>query len=733
MGSDPFFRQAAPDDQALQRLVEARHHDPFEVLGRHRAGSHEVIRAFFPGAERVIVEQAHTMRPLGATGVFQWCGEPGAVPERYKLSWTDGEGHEQSGYDPYAFAPQVGDLDLHLFAEGRHLHAYRFLGAHPHVADGIDGVLFATWAPNAERVSVVGDFNAWDGRRSAMRVRGASGVWELFLPGLDAGTRCKFEIRHRATHAVALKSDPYAQRCELRPATASVVRDGGVRAWRDGVWMQERERWDWLHEPLSIYEVHAGSWQRDAGGGFLDYASFAERLADHALTLGFTHIELLPMTEHPLDESWGYQTTGYYAPTARFGAPDDFRGFVEHCHLRGLGVLMDWAPAHFPRDAHALARYDGGPLYEHADPRRGEHRDWGTLIFDYGRNEVRNFLLSSAVYWLEEFHIDGLRVDAVASMLYLDYSRDPGDWTPNEHGGNENLEAVAFLRELNTAVHREFPGALVIAEESTAWPQVTRPVWLGGLGFSMKWNMGWMNDTLGYFRDDPVHRSFHHDQLTFGIMYGFSENFLLPLSHDEVVHCKGSLLGKMPGDAWQQLANLRLLYLYMWTYPGKKLLFMGGEIGQVDEWDHARALAWADAERPGHEGLYRLLVDLNGLYARLPALHRDDFEASGFEWIDCHDALQSVISYVRRAGDERVVVVLNFTPVPRFGYRIGVPGPGRYVELLNSDAWIYDGSNVGNQGGVDADRTPYMGRECSLSITLPPLGGVVFALDGAAC
>jgi 1,4-alpha-glucan branching enzyme len=495
--------------------------------------------------------------------------------------------------------------------------------------------------------------------------------------------------------------------------------------WGDQDWLEARRRRDWQHAPLSIYEVHLGSWQRDEHGQFLDYRELAHRLVEHCRETGFTHIELLPVTEHPLDASWGYQTVGYYAPTSRFGSPDDFRYFVDHCHRHGIGVLLDWAPGHFPKDAHGLARYDGTALYEHEDPRLGEHRDWGTLIFNYERNEVRNFLIGSAMYWVEEFHIDGLRVDAVASMLYLDYSREPGDWVPNKFGGNENLAAIDFLRDLNGTVQGQHPGTLIIAEESTAWPQVTRPPWLGGLGFAMKWNMGWMHDTLEYFKQDPIYRSYHHDRLTFGLLYAFTENFVLPFSHDEVVHGKRSLLYRMPGDEWQRFANLRLLYSLMFTYPGKKLLFMGCEFGQGDEWNHDQALDWYLLQFPHHSGIQRLVGDLNRLYRDEPALHRYDFEHQGFEWIDCHDSAQSIISYLRKSDDDYRLVILNFTPVPRHHYRIGVPDDGVYEEILNSDSAHYGGSNTGNGQPIHAEATPWMGRPWSISLTLPPLGALV--------
>ena len=724
----PISKAPALDDRFV-RILEARHHDPFEVLGRHGDNGEEVFRAFLPQAEtaRIGAEGPEFTRIPG-TDLFEARIRSGnAVPIHYAVNWVDKQGQTQTHIDPYTFEPFLTDFDLYLFGEGRHHHIYRILGAHAMTRDGIDGIGFAVWAPNAERVSVVGDFNGWDGRIHPMRSRGPSGVFELFIPGLTAGTYYKFEIRNRQNGAILLKSDPYGQRFELRPGTASIVTGEDHYAWSDEAWLAQREKCDWLHAPMSVYEVHLGSWRRGPDGEFLSYRHLAQALVDYVKPLGFTHIELLPITEHPFDGSWGYQTTGYFAPTSRFGDPDDFRWFVDYCHQQGIGVILDWVPAHFPKDAHGLAWFDGTPLYEHEDPRLGEHRDWGTLIYNYGRNEVRNFLTGSALYWLQEFHIDGLRVDAVASMLYLDYSREEGDWIPNKYGGNENLEAIAFLRELNTVTHQLCPGTLVMAEESTAWPQVTRPTWTGGLGFSMKWNMGWMHDTLDYFSKDPIHRHYHHDQLTFGLLYAFTENFMLPFSHDEVVHGKGSILARMPGDEWQRFANLRLLYTYMLTYPGKKLLFMGSEFGQGSEWNAAKELDWFVLDYPLHQGVARAIGDLNRLYREIPALHRHDFDHEGFEWIDCHDASQSVLSYLRRSDDQIVVVLFNFTPVPRHDYRIGVPRAGIYEELFNSDSMYYGGSNVGNVA-VQTEDKGWMGRPASITLTIPPLGAIILGL-----
>jgi 1,4-alpha-glucan branching enzyme len=717
---------------ALRKIIDARHHDPFEVLGSHERDGRRTIRVFRPHCQSVrLGEQGLAMARIPGTDLFEWEGQADALPRYYKVLWTDGDGNEHAGFDAYVFPPVIPDFDLHLFGEGRHWHIYRHLGAHRRELNGVVGVYFATWAPNAERVSVVGDFNRWDGRVHPMRVRGGSGVWELFIPGVDIGVPYKFEIRNRFDGSIHLKTDPYAQSFELRPSTAALVTDESSYAWQDDEWMSARQGFDWQHQPVSVYEAHLGSWQRDERGRFLSYRDLAERLVAYVKEQGFTHIELLPVTEHPLDASWGYQTTGYFAPTRRFGTPDDFRYFVDHCHCNGIGVLLDWVPAHFPKDAHGIARYDGSALYEHEDPRRGEHRDWGTLIYNYGRNEVRNFLIASAMYWMDEMHIDGLRVDAVASMLYLDYSRQPGDWAPNQYGGNENLEAIEFLRELNSVTQRECRGSVIVAEESTAWPQVTRPTWLGGLGFAMKWNMGWMHDTLVYMSKDPVYRHFHHDQLTFGLLYAFTENFVLPFSHDEVVHGKSSMLYKMPGDEWQRFANLRALYTYMFTYPGKKLLFMGCEFAQGEEWNFDRTLDWYVLDYPLHRGIKTLVADLNALYRGESALHRYDFESQGFEWIDCHDSGQSVLSYLRRDGDRYAVVVLNFTPVVREGYRIGVPIGGLWSERLNSDSSLYGGSNLGNSGGIEAVAESWMGRPYSLTLTLPPLAGVVLTNEGA--
>ncbi len=709
----------------LRLIVEARHHDPFAVLGRHLQGADARVVVYLPGARSAqLPDNGASMQRMSGSDFFIWEGAAGNLPPRYQVAWIDSAGQARTAYDPYCFPPQLSDFDLHLFGEGRHWHAYRFMGARPHYTDQVDGVLFSVWAPNAERVSVVGDFNDWDGRRHPMRVRGGSGIWELFIPGLCAGQFYKYEVRNREHGTIHLKIDPYGREFERRPSTAARIPDQESYVWGDADWLHTRREHDWLHAPASIYEVHLGSWRRNTDGGFLSYRELAEQLIPYVKAQGFTHIELLPITEHPLDDSWGYQATGYYAPTSRHGTPDEFRAFVDQCHQQGIGVILDWAPGHFPKDAHALAFFDGSALYEHADPRRGEHRDWGTLIFNYGRNEVRNFLLSSALFWIEECHLDGLRVDAVASMLYLDYSREAGDWLPNMYGGRENLEAIDFLRQLNQVTHGQHPGTLIIAEESTSWPQVTRPPYVGGLGFSMKWNMGWMHDTLVYISKDPIHRHYQHDQLTFGLLYAFTENFVLPFSHDEVVHGKRSMLHKMPGDEWQQFANLRLLYTYMWTYPGKKLLFMGSEFGQRSEWNCNTQLEWPALKYPPHAGVQNLVRDLNRLYRSESALHRYDFESQGFEWIDCHDAAQSVISYQRRANHEIIITAFNFTPVVRTNYRLGVPEPGRYRLLLNSDSIFYGGGNIGEQI-LHTEPEPWMGHPQSIVLTLPPLAGMI--------
>ncbi|MBK9327386.1 MAG: 1,4-alpha-glucan branching protein GlgB [Thiobacillaceae bacterium] len=716
---------------SLERLLTARHHDPFAILGLHPDPAGWVLRVFRPDASRVsllLPEGNVDLVKSDGRGLFEWRGALApARPWRLAIE-ADGQSFEIT--DPYAFGPLLSDQEIHLFNEGRLLEAWRSMGGQPTQLDGTDGVRFAVWAPNAERVSVVGGFNNWDGRIHAMRVRGGSGIWELFIPGLAAGDLYKYEIRNRDTSAVIVKADPYAQGFEMRPGTAAVVPGPSRHAWGDGEWLHARAGRDWLHAPMNIYEIHAGSWRRHDDGGFYNWRELADTLVPYVTDLGYTHLELMPITEHPLDESWGYQTTGYFAPSSRFGSADDFRHFVDTCHQAGIGIILDWVPGHFPMDAWALARFDGTALYEHEDPRLGVHQDWGTHIFNYGRGEVKGFLLSSAHYWMSEFHLDGLRVDAVASMLYLDYSRKDGEWLPNKYGGRENLEAIDFLREMNAMIHERFPGALTIAEESTAWPMVSRPTYVGGLGFSMKWNMGWMNDTLAYIQQDPVFRRYHHNNLTFGQLYAYSENFVLPFSHDEIVHGKRSLLGKMPGDTWQQFANLRLLLAYQAASPGKKLTFMGNEFGQGREWSEKWELDWGLLQTHWHEGISRCVRDLNRLYRDLPPLHDLDFQVEGFAWIDCHDADQSILTFQRRDREGRsVVVAFNFTPVPRDGYRIGAPAAGFWREIFNSDSAFYGGGNLGNGAGLMSEDLPWMGYPQSLVLTLPPLAGVILYQD----
>ncbi len=721
----------------LEALLAARLHDPFSYLGARVEHDYSLVRVFYPYARHVWINTGSEFEPMARAhpaGVYEF-RSAATPPMPYRLRIEEERGPTagtliHDTHDAYAFTPEISDYDLYLFNEGRLRQAYRMLGSHAMEIGGINGVLFSVWAPNAGRVSVVGAFNQWDGRIHQMAIHGFSGIWILFIPGLPPGSLYKYEIRNRDSGEILLKTDPYATRYELRPQTAALTPADEESFWQDAKWLADRAVLDWLRAPLNIYEVHAGSWKRHHDGRFYSYRELAQHLIPYVREMGYTHIELLPISEHPLDESWGYQTTGYFAATSRHGSPEDLKFFINACHLEGIGVILDWVPAHFPQDAFALSRFDGSALYEHEDPRLGLHQDWGTCIFNYGRNEVKSFLLSSAHYWLAEFHLDGLRVDAVASMLYLDYSREAGEWLPNKYGGRENLEAMDFVRELNIMVHQDFPGALTLAEESTSWPGVSRPTYIGGLGFSMKWNMGWMNDTLSYLRNNPVFRRFHHDLLTFGQLYAYSENFVLPLSHDEVVHGKGSLLGKMPGDAWQQFANLRLLFTYQMTYPGKKLNFMGNEFAQGPEWNCMRGLSWDQLRCEQHRGVKAALHDLNHLYSSISALHQLDFSPEGFAWIDCHDADNSVISYLRYACDGSfALIALNFTPVPRVHYRIGVPVEGTYHEVFNSDSHHYGGSNLGNMGHINASSQPWMGRESSIVITLPPLGGAIFCLE----
>jgi 1,4-alpha-glucan branching enzyme len=716
------------DRADLDALIAARHSDPFAVLGPHAADDGRLwLHALLPGAETVEAIDPATGASLARLAAriaglyFEAPLDGERRPYRLRVRWQHGASGDYA--DPYAFGPSLGAQDLHFLGEGSHLRPWQVLGAHPMTLDGVAGTRFALWAPNASRVSVVGDFNGWDGRRHPMRVHHGGGIWEIFLPHVGAGDRYKYEIRTRDGTVLPLKSDPYAFACEMRPASASVVAAPARRGLPPA--RAQANRHD---APMAAYEVHLGSWRRRADGGFLDWDELADQLPAYAADLGFTHLELLPVAEHPFDGSWGYQVTGLYAPTARFGDAQGFGRFLDACHARGIGVIVDWVPAHFPTDAHGLARFDGTALYEYADPREGFHRDWSTLIYNFGRHEVKNFLVGNALYWLQQWGVDGLRVDAVASMLYRDYSREAGDWVPNAFGGRENLEAIAFLKRMNEVTGAEVPGSFTVAEESTAWPGVSRPTSTGGLGFHYKWNMGWMHDTLQYFSKEPVHRRWHHNELTFSLIYAFHENFVLPLSHDEVVHGKGSLLNKMPGDRWQKFANLRLLLSYMWTHPGKKLLFMGGEFGQSAEWNHDVSLDWHLLQYPEHAGVQALVRDLNRLYTSRPALHRCDHSGAGFEWIDANDADSSALAYLRKDGAGGcVLVVCNFTPVPRQAHVVGVPQPGRWREIFNSDSRFYAGSDLGN-GAAPLQAQPVMshGRSHSLRIALPPLAVAVF-------
>lgn len=716
------------DLESVWRALQAgTAHDPFRGLGwRKEDGESEwILYEWLPTATAVEVGGKRLTQI--APGV--WCGrfteaERMALQPHHTVRWQEESATWHAVVSPWTFPPLLGAMDCYLIGIGDHRRLWERLGAHALVVDGVAGVHFAVWAPNAERVSVVGDFNQWHGLRHPMRVLGSSGVWSLFIPGLAVGDRYRFEIR---THSgmLLIKSDPMGQWFETRPANASKVWQSHY-VWGDAAWLAARSAWDPYRSPIAIYEVHAGSWMRHPDGRFYRYGELAERLIPYVQALGFTHIELLPIAEHPLDESWGYQVTGFYAPTSRYGTPDELKAFVDAAHQAGIGVILDWTPAHFPKDSWALARFDGTALYEHEDPRLGEHPDWGSLIFNYGRNEVRNFLIANALFWLTEYHFDGLRVDAVASMLYLDYSRRPGAWLPNRYGGRENLDAIAFLQRLNELVHAEVPGAMVIAEESTAWPMVSRPVWLGGLGFSFKWNMGWMHDTLRYFGLDPIFRRYHQDQLTFSQWYAYSENFVLPLSHDEVVHGKGALVAKMPGDAAVKRAQLRLLLAWQWWHPGKKLLFMGGEFAQWREWSEARELDWWLLQEAGHRGVQRWVADLNAAYRNWNALHDWDCEPNGFQWVDCHDTEQSVVAFLRWGRDGTVVLaVLHATPLVRPHYRVGVPFGGVWRERLNSDSAFYDGSNVGNYGLVRAEAVPWHGFSYSVVLTLPPFGALL--------
>ena len=710
-------------DEEAAALVAGVHSDPFAVLGVHAFGKGFIARAFVPGAEKLVActpqgEDVGSLLRRNDAGLFEGLVALKArQPLKYLASNASGCWEV---IDPYSFGPVLGPMDDYYIREGSHLRLFDKMGAHPMTLDGIDGFHFAVWAPNAKRVSVVGNFNEWDGRRNAMRLRRDTGIWEIFLPGITAGHAYKFEIVGINGEVLPLKADPFARRSELRPNNASMTTGPITQEWEDEAHLAHWESADARRQPISIYEVHAASWQRHSDGGMLSWDELADRLIPYCVDMGFSHIEFLPITEYPFDPSWGYQTTGLYSPTARFGEPEGFARFVNGCHKVGIGVILDWVPAHFPTDAHGLGKFDGTALYEHEDPRQGFHPDWNTAIYNFGRAEVLSYLINNALYWSEKFHLDGLRVDAVASMLYLDYSRKHGEWVPNEYGGNENLAAVRFLQEMNARVYAAHPGILTIAEESTSWPKVSAPVHDGGLGFGFKWNMGFMHDTLQYLSREPVHRKFHHNDMTFGLIYAFSENFVLPLSHDEVVHGKGSLIAKMAGDDWQKFANLRAYYGFMWGYPGKKLLFMGQEFAQWQEWNEAKSLDWNLLEYPLHEGMRRLVRDLNGTYRRKAALHARDCEGEGFEWLIGDDRSNSVFAWLRKApGENPVAVIANLTPVPREGYRVPLPHPGRWREVLNSDAAVYGGAGLGNLGGVEAV-TDEAGTGARLM--LPPLG-----------
>ncbi len=722
---------------ALASLLNGDHGSPYNILGPQPAGEGQIsVRTFQPYAQTVTLIKDATGERFEMTrahqdGLFE-VTISGARGDLYHYEAKTKRDTSVTFYDPYAFEPQMTEFDVYLLRQGRHFDSYEKLGAHIVEREGVRGVRFAVWAPNAYRVSVIGDFNGWDARLHPMQMYSDSGFWELFIPGVDEGAVYRYSIRSRNMGYRGEKSDPYGFFSEFRPANASVVAELDRYEWGDAHWIEQRATRDMFKQPMATYEVHLGSWQRDENGQCLNYREIARRLAAYCVDMGYTHVELMPITEYPFDGSWGYQVTGYFAPTSRHGSPEDFMYFVDHLHQQGIGVILDWVPAHFPKDGHALAYFDGTHLYEHADPRQGEHPDWGTFIFNYGRNEVRNFLLSSALFWLKKYHIDGLRVDAVASMLYLDYSRKQGEWLPNEYGTNENLAAISFVREFNTLVHREVPGAITIAEESTSWAMVSRPTYVGGLGFTFKWNMGWMHDTLDYMKLNPIHRRYHHHLITFALIYAFNENFILSLSHDEVVHLKGSLLTKMAGDWWQKFAGLRLLFASQYTMPGKKLHFMGQEFGQWNEWSEERALDWYLLDLPTHQGVQNFMRDLNRLYAAQPALWEHDFDGKGFEWIEVNDIENSVFAYMR-FGDDRadfLLVVCNYTPVVRSGYRIGVPVAGYYREIMNSDAAIYGGGDVGNGGGAwTDDDVPYHVHQQSVKLTLPPLGCLILKLD----
>ncbi|MDF0553981.1 1,4-alpha-glucan branching enzyme [Kamptonema sp. UHCC 0994] len=748
--------------EQIDRIIWNQHQDPFEVLGPHLIEQNGTkawaVRAYLPNADAVsvVLPEARTEYPMHAVHHphFFECTIEAPELANYQFRVKEGD-RDRFIYDPYAFrSPKLTEFDLHLFAEGNHHRIYEKLGAHLTEVDGVKGVYFAVWAPNARNVSLLGDFNSWDGRKHQMR-KGQTGIWEIFIPGLGAGESYKYEIKNMEGHPYE-KSDPYGFQQEVRPKTASIVTDLEAYTWNDSGWMEHRRHTDALTQPVSVYECHLGSWlhassgepallpngeaepvvqvsELNPGARFLTYRELAHKLIPYVKELGYTHIELLPIAEHPFDGSWGYQVTGYFAPTSRFGSPQDFMYFVDQCHEHGIGVIVDWVPGHFPKDGHGLPFFDGTHLYEHADPRKGEHKEWGTLVFNYNRNEVRNFLVANALFWFDKYHIDGIRVDAVASMLYLDYCREPGEWVTNQYGGRENIEAAEFLRQTNHVIFSYFPGVLSIAEESTSWPMVSWPTYVGGLGFNLKWNMGWMHDMLDYFHMDPWFRQFHQNNITFSMWYNHSENFMLALSHDEVVHGKSNILGKMPGDDWQKLANVRALFTYMFAHPGKKTMFMGMEFAQWREWNVWGDLEWNLMQFPAHQGIKQFFTDLNHLYRSEPALYEQDFSQEGFEWIDCSDNRHSVVAFVRRSkdGEEFLVAVCNFTPQPHSHYRVGVPVAGFYTELFNSDAREYGGSNMGNLGGKWTDEWWFHNKSFSLDLCLPPLGVLVLKLDRA--